>query len=133
MKQNQTRMSLEPHNCIGDHVPLNDALVASNVNDIAMEWKGTVVDMLWELRDHFNCNITHEEIITSNQDLQTRRDSEHSYDIITAGGDHVSTERNTRHRNIMNHVMYDITTRQVPFTNIPCNKFINESVTRKNQ
>jgi hypothetical protein len=62
MKQNQTRMSLEPHNCIGDHVPLNDALVASNVNDIAMECEGTA-DYAFngKLLDHRNYIKTHHE------------------------------------------------------------------------
>ncbi len=60
MLQNQTRISLEPHNGIGDHVPLNDATVTPNVNYIAVEGEGPANGMLIVvLLDHLNCITNH--------------------------------------------------------------------------
>jgi hypothetical protein len=52
---NQTSISLKLHNSISDHVPLNDAPIASNVNNIAIERERHAADILRESFDHLNC------------------------------------------------------------------------------
>ena len=61
------------------------------------------------------------------QHQQTRDDVEHSNDNdAVASDDPVTTESHEIHCAIMNLVLYQISTRQVPLTNMPYNKIINE-------
>ena len=67
--------------------------------------------------------------MTIRQTQQTSGDIEHLNATAAVGNDHVTTESQANHIIIMNIVLYQISTRQVPLTNMPYNKSINESVT----
>ncbi len=59
----------------------------------------------------------------------TRGDVENSNNIaMVAGGNLVTTKGHTIHPFIMNLVFDQISAQQVPLTNMPYNKLINESV-----
>ncbi len=61
---------------------------------------------------------------------QTCRYVEHSNDATLCANDNpVTTNSHVKHARKKKIVLYQMSTRQVPLTNIPCNEFINKSVT----
>ncbi len=97
-----------------------------------MEWEGPAVDILGELLDQLNYKVSNRRMITLKHSQQTRGDVEYSNDIKIASDDLVTMQSHERHCIIMDLVLDQISTQQIPLSNMPYNKLINESVTLRN-